>query len=84
MTMGLQLRIGLFNKLNYKLLLKHFAGWVIFITYEVSFVRFSIGTFSPLQNYICYYGLNVLLFYFNAHILLSFAIKSPSVKLNII
>ncbi|MBD1362546.1 histidine kinase [Mucilaginibacter sp. ZT4R22] len=76
MTMGLQLRIGLFKKLDYKLLLKHFAGWVIFIIYEVSFARFSIGAFAPLQNYICYYGLNVLLFYFNAHVVLPFAIKS--------
>ncbi|WP_377127789.1 sensor histidine kinase [Mucilaginibacter antarcticus] len=62
--------------MNYKLLLKHISGWVIFIIYEISFVRFSIGVFAPLQNYLCYYGLNVVLFYCNAHLILPFAIKS--------
>ncbi len=76
MTMGLQSKFAFFSKLDGKLLFKHFAGWAIFIAYEISFVWFSIDTFASLENYICYYGLNILLFYFNAHVLLSSAIKS--------
>jgi two-component system LytT family sensor kinase len=61
---------------RWSLLLQHLFGWSIFITYEVSFVRFSGGASSPLRNYIAYYGLNILLFYFNAHVILPFAVKS--------
>lgn len=74
--MALQSRFDIFAKLDIKLLLKHIASWAIFIAYEVSFVWFSVGAFASFKNYICYYGLNILLFYHNAHILLPFAIKS--------
>jgi two-component system LytT family sensor kinase len=75
MTIGLQFIIRFLSKRDGKLLLMHFAGWVIFITYEVSFVWFSVGAFSTFRNYVCYYGLNIALFYFNAHVLLTCAIK---------
>jgi two-component system LytT family sensor kinase len=71
MTKGLQFHIKWLKKLDGKLLFKHVVGWAIFITYEVSFIRLSAGAFSPLKSYICYYGLNIALFYFNAHVLLS-------------
>ena len=74
--MRLHLEFDFFSKLDGKLLLKHLAGWVIFIAYEISFIHFSVGPLSSLLDYICYYGLNILLFYFNAHVLLTFAIKS--------
>jgi len=74
--MELQSRFGLLAKLDSKLILKHFAGWIIFIAYEISFIHFSVGFLSSLTDYVCYYGLNILLFYFNAHVLLAFAIKS--------
>ncbi|MEB0261811.1 histidine kinase [Mucilaginibacter sp. 10I4] len=73
--MALQSKMN-FSRLDVRLILKHILGWGLFIAYEVSFIRFTVGAFSPLQNYICYYGLNIVLFYFNAHVLLSFTIKS--------
>ncbi|MFD0749235.1 sensor histidine kinase [Mucilaginibacter calamicampi] len=52
---------------------KHILGWAIFITYEVTFVRLSVGHSGPLLNYFCYYTLNIALFYFNAYALLASA-----------
>jgi len=75
MTFRLQLRDYTTGKLKGKLLFRHVLGWVIFITYEVSFIRFSVGAFSPVSDYIFYYGLNIMLFYFHAHVLLSAGIK---------
>jgi len=65
-----------FSRLDVRLILKHILGWGLFIAYEISFVRFNGGYSSPLQDYIYYYGLNILLFYCNAHLLLPLAIKS--------
>jgi len=76
MTIGLQSKFRFLSKPNGKLLLMHFAGWCIFIAYEVSFVWFSVKAFAKFEDYVFYYGLNIVLFYFNAHVLLSSAIKS--------
>ena len=73
--MGLQSKMN-FSRIDVRLILKHISGWCLFIAYEISFVRFNGGPSSPLQDYICYYGLNILLFYFNAHVILPLAIKS--------
>ncbi|NHA03301.1 hypothetical protein G7092_05830 [Mucilaginibacter sp. HC2] len=75
MTNGLQFKGSVPGKLKGKLLFKHVLGWAIFITYEVSFIGFSAGVFSPLKDYVCYYGLNIVLFYFHAHVLLAEGIK---------
>jgi two-component system LytT family sensor kinase len=75
MTKGLQFEVKLLKKLDGRLLFKHIIGWAIFITYEVSFIRLSAGSFSPLKSYIFYYGLNIVLFYFNAHVLLSSGVR---------
>jgi two-component system LytT family sensor kinase len=64
-----------FQRLNGRLLFKHLIGWFIFILYEMSFIRLSIGYFSPARQYICYYSLNILLFYVNAHLVFPLAIK---------
>ncbi|MFI5163337.1 MAG: sensor histidine kinase [Sphingobacteriales bacterium] len=72
----MELRPGTRLMRRWPLLLRHACGWMIFITYEISFVRFSGGRGSPLADYVAYYGLNLLLFYFNAHVILPFAVKS--------
>ena len=54
----------------------HVIGWLIFVVYEVSFISLSVGVLSPFINYCCYYALNILLFYFNALVLLQVGIKS--------
>ena len=44
----------------------HAIVWGVFITYEISVVR-GIGHGSPWLNYVCFYPLDIFLFYFNAH-----------------
>ena len=76
MAIALPSKNNFTDKLTGKLLLKHFAGWAVFIAYEITFVKFTGGLSAPLQDYACYYLLNILLFYFNAHILLPYAVKA--------
>jgi sensor histidine kinase YesM len=76
MTIALQSKISFSKRLEGRMILKHVLGWCAFIAYEISFVSFSTGILFPLQDYICYYGLNILLFYFNAHLVLNYAVRS--------
>lgn len=55
---------------------KHAICWVIYIAYEISFVRFSVGRSAPVLHYVCYYALNISLFYFNAYVLLAAALRN--------
>ena len=48
---------------------KHLLGWSIFITYEIAYIYLMTGT-ADFRNYALNYSLNIILFYFNAHILL--------------
>jgi two-component system LytT family sensor kinase len=57
------------------LFLRHLIAWAVFIAYEITFVRFNGGVSSPFRDYVCYYALNIGLFYSNAHLLLNWAIN---------
>lgn len=59
--------------LKRKNILRHSAFWLLFICYETTFLRFTAGYYAPLLNAFIFYLLNILLFYFNAHIVLDFA-----------
>jgi two-component system LytT family sensor kinase len=53
--------------------LPHITGWCIFIAYEITFVTLIIGSksnSSVFSAYIYPYIINILLFYFHAHITL--------------
>lgn len=55
------------------IIIKHIVSWLIFICYEMSLIQITIGVDTPLIHYSLYYLLNIILFYFNAHIILDFA-----------
>ncbi len=50
---------------------KHILGWSIFITYEIAYIYLMTGSLD-LNNYVLNYTLNILLFYFNAHVLFKY------------
>lgn len=52
--------------------------WLIFISYELAFIHFTVGTLGRISNFIIFYSLNIILFYFNAHIVLDFAFFKTS------
>jgi len=55
------------------ILFRHILVWVLFILYEIAIIKITVGLIaSPLQMGI-YYALNIILFYFNAHVILDFA-----------
>jgi two-component system LytT family sensor kinase len=60
-----------------RLILWHILAWFLFILYEISFIKVNAGPSYPLLNYVCYYPLNILLFYFNAHVIMNYAMRSP-------
>ncbi|MCW3117926.1 MAG: hypothetical protein JWM28_2008, partial [Chitinophagaceae bacterium] len=76
MTIDLQSNADNSTALNRRMILSHMLGWVLFILYEISFIHVNSGTTYPLLNYLCYYTLNILLFYVNAHVVLSYATES--------
>lgn len=55
------------------ILLRHLLVWAIFITYELALIDVSAGLTAPAFQYVTFYVCNILLFYFNAHILLDYA-----------
>jgi two-component system LytT family sensor kinase len=61
-----------------KTVLRHVLVWLIFISYELSCLKFTVGIHSPFWNFVIYYTLNILLFYVNAHIILDFAFFKTS------
>lgn len=51
----------------------HVLVWSIFIGYELLSIAATVGLDGHYLHYIIYYGLYICLFYFNAHIILSFS-----------
>lgn len=47
--------------------------WILFITYEVAYVKFAAGVTASLFHFLIFYILNIGLFYFNANVILDFA-----------
>ncbi|MGF7079739.1 sensor histidine kinase [Mucilaginibacter sp. UYCu711] len=64
------------NKINLKTIRSHILGWLAFICYEVSFIKLTGGSSFPKVDYVCYYTLNILLFYIHAHVVLKYALDS--------
>ena len=56
----------------YKKYKYHLLAWVLFIGYEVGITGFFLGYFSSPSNYILHYSLNILTFYFHAHVILGY------------
>ncbi|WP_316799326.1 sensor histidine kinase [Pedobacter frigidisoli] len=54
----------------------HFVVWIIFIFYEVVIAGLISGRFAKVPSYVLYYALNIYLFYFHAHVVLTFGLKS--------
>src|SRR5471030_2652177 len=52
----------------------HALVWLLFISYEVAYIRFTVGIQASIFHFAVYYLLNIGLFYFNAHIVLDFAV----------
>lgn len=52
--------------------------WLIFISYEIAYVKFTVGIHSNMLDFVVFYGLNIALFYCNAHIILDFAFFKTS------
>ena len=55
------------------IILRHILVWILFIAYEVSLIKISVGLTSPLFHLVVYYVLNIVLFYFKAHVILDYA-----------
>jgi two-component system LytT family sensor kinase len=55
------------------IILRHIFVWIIFITYEVIYVKFAAGVTASLLHILIFYILNIGLFYFNANVVLDFA-----------
>lgn len=82
--MGLQSNLIFLGKNDVKTFLRHLTGWGIFIAYELTFILFSGGRISRPFDVVCYYALNIVLFYFNALVLFPFGIRSKSRSLIVI
>ncbi|MFA6245363.1 MAG: histidine kinase [Mucilaginibacter sp.] len=55
------------------ILIRHLIFWLIFISYELTFIHFTVGAMGRLTNFLVFYPLNIVLFYLNAHLILDFA-----------
>lgn len=51
----------------------HILVWLIFISYEIAYIKFMVGITATLLHYAIFYTLNISLFYFNAHVILDFS-----------
>lgn len=49
----------------------HFISWFFFILYEIALTGILRGYFASAGNYIVFYVLNISLFYFHAHVVLT-------------
>ncbi len=52
---------------------RHVFLWSLFIAYEVAFIHFTTGIRSEPYHFVIFYGLNISLFYFYAHVVLDYA-----------
>jgi len=55
------------------IILRHVLVWILFITYEVIYVKFAAGVTARVFHFLIFYILNIGLFYFNANVVLDFA-----------
>ena len=60
------------------IILRHILIWIVFITYEISYVKFTVGVNASVFHFLIFYALNICLFYFNAHVILNFAFFNTS------
>ncbi|MGN8056023.1 sensor histidine kinase [Pedobacter sp. 22163] len=51
----------------------HVAGWFLFIAYESFAIAMATGSAGKILFYVLHYGVNILLFYFHARVLLPVA-----------
>lgn len=51
---------------------RHMIAWLIFVSYEIAFLYFTVGVKATFNHFLIYYLLNIGLFYFNAHVILNF------------
>lgn len=54
-------------------ILWHVAVWLIFISYEMTYIHFMVGITASIFHYAIFYTLNICLFYFNAYVVLDFS-----------
>ena len=47
----------------------HICCWLLFIGYELTSLSYYYGKLDPIFTYLCYYALNISLFYFNLSLL---------------
>jgi two-component system LytT family sensor kinase len=59
-------------------ILRHSMIWLIFISYEVAYINFTVGIQASIFHFAVYYALNIGLFYANAHLILDFAFFKTS------
>jgi two-component system LytT family sensor kinase len=55
------------------IIFRHILVWILFISYEVLYVRFAAGVTASVFHFLVFYILNIGLFYFNANVILDFA-----------
>jgi two-component system LytT family sensor kinase len=53
--------------------LKHILVWLIFVSYELAYLFFTVGLHASVAHFTIYYGLNILLFYTNSYLVLDFS-----------
>jgi len=59
--------------INKSLIFRHVLVWILFVTYEVAYVKFTVGINASVYHFFIFYILNIGLFYFNAHVILDYA-----------
>ena len=57
------------NTVKSRTIFIHGLCWLIFITYELSSLYYYYHKLDPVFTYLCYYGINISLFYLNAKLL---------------
>jgi two-component system LytT family sensor kinase len=60
-------------KVKKAIIFKHVLLWLIFVAYELAYVKFTVGVNASVYHIIIFYALNICLFYANAHLILDFA-----------
>lgn len=56
-----------------KNVLRHGLVWLIFISYEIACIQFSVGVKGSILTFASYYILYISLFYVNAHLILDYS-----------
>jgi len=52
---------------------RHILVWSLFILYEIAIIKITVGLVASPFHMGIYYAMNIILFYFNAHVILDFA-----------